>query len=53
MDDLSQYDTSTQCNFGQHMAVAFCPILILISVAFFWLERDSSMRFLAYKGTVT
>jgi hypothetical protein len=53
MIDLSQYNTSTQCNFGQLMAVAFCPILILIYVAYFCLTRNSSMRFLAYKGTVT
>jgi hypothetical protein len=50
MDGLSQYDTSTHCNFGQAMAVYF-SLLILISVAFLPL-RDFSMRFLAFEGTV-
>jgi hypothetical protein len=35
MDELSQYDTLAHCNFDQPMTVTFCPILILISVAFF------------------
>ncbi len=55
MDSLSQCDTLTCWNFGQPMAVTFCPILILIFVVVFafqktlaWnlrLFRDYSTRF--------
>jgi hypothetical protein len=50
MDGLSQCDIFTHCNFGQPMAVTFCPILIFSSVGFFAFKETFPWDFWHLKG---